>query len=70
MPPFGTHHTKMFIVFYSAAVRVVITTANFIEKDWIAMTQAVWFQDFPLRSADSPALTVFGGVRMLVYVSV
>ncbi|KAF3921241.1 hypothetical protein ABW21_db0205357 [Orbilia brochopaga] len=41
--PFGTHHTKMIILFYhDDTAEVVIHTANMIPWDWSNMTQAVW----------------------------
>lgn len=41
--PFGTHHTKMMIVFRrDQTAQVIITTANMIPIDWSIMTQAVW----------------------------
>jgi tyrosyl-DNA phosphodiesterase-1 len=40
---FGTHHTKMMILFFNDdTAQVVIHTANMIEFDWTNMTQAVW----------------------------
>ncbi|KAG8531790.1 uncharacterized protein KY384_003426 [Bacidia gigantensis] len=39
---FGTHHSKMIIYFrHDGLARVVITTGNFIERDW-RMSQAFW----------------------------
>ncbi|PVI04489.1 phospholipase D/nuclease, partial [Periconia macrospinosa] len=41
--PFGTHHTKMMILFRrDASAQVIIHTANMIPRDWGNMTQAVW----------------------------
>ncbi|EXJ92186.1 hypothetical protein A1O3_00736 [Capronia epimyces CBS 606.96] len=41
--PFGTHHSKMFILFtHDDLAQVVIHTANMLQKDWTNMTQAVW----------------------------
>ncbi|KAK0744142.1 tyrosyl-DNA phosphodiesterase-domain-containing protein [Schizothecium vesticola] len=41
--PFGTHHTKMLILFRrDATAQVVIHTANLIPHDWTNMTNAVW----------------------------
>lgn len=40
---FGTHHTKMAVLFHNdETVQVVIHTANLIPHDWRNMTQAVW----------------------------
>ena len=41
--PFGTHHTKMMILFrHDDAAQVVIHTANMIPQDWANLTQGVW----------------------------
>lgn len=41
--PFGTHHTKMIILFRrDDTAQVIIHTANMIPKDWTNMTNAVW----------------------------
>lgn len=46
---YGTHHSKIAIVFYRRGLRIVITTANFIEDDFTYRTQGVYVQDFPLK---------------------
>jgi tyrosyl-DNA phosphodiesterase-1 len=53
---FGTHHSKMMILFrHDDYVQVVIHTANMISKDWANMTQAVWRSPLlPLRTPLSP----------------
>ncbi|KAF1834030.1 phospholipase D/nuclease [Decorospora gaudefroyi] len=41
--PFGTHHSKMLILFrHDDTAQVIIHTANMIARDWTNMTQAVW----------------------------
>lgn len=41
--PFGTHHTKMLILFrHDDTAQIIIHTANMIYRDWANMTQAVW----------------------------
>ncbi|ORY65556.1 tyrosyl-DNA phosphodiesterase [Pseudomassariella vexata] len=40
---FGTHHTKMMVLFrHDDTAQVIIHTANMIAKDWTNMTNAVW----------------------------
>lgn len=40
---FGTHHSKMMILFrHDDTAQVIIHTANMIAKDWTNMTNAVW----------------------------
>eukprot|EP01031_Cornospumella_fuschlensis_P033048 gene33048-39978_t len=51
MERYGTHHSKIMLLFYSTGVRVVITTANFIPEDFTFRTQASYVQDFPLKEA-------------------
>jgi hypothetical protein len=48
---FGTHHNKILLVFYKSGVRVVITTANFIETDFTTKVQGIFVQDFPSKTA-------------------
>jgi tyrosyl-DNA phosphodiesterase-1 len=41
--PFGTHHSKMLILYrHDDTAQVIIHTANMIDRDWTNMTQAVW----------------------------
>nr|XP_056707143.1 tyrosyl-DNA phosphodiesterase 1 [Euleptes europaea] len=39
---FGTHHTKMMLLYYEEGLRVVIHTSNLIEDDWYQKTQGIW----------------------------
>lgn len=51
--PFGTHHSKMFVLFtHDDKAQVIIHTANMLDKDWSNMTQAIW---------QSPLLPKLGG---------
>ena len=54
---YGSHHTKMMIIFYSNGVRIAIGTANLIEGDWATKTQGFYVQDFPLLSHNSDHTT-------------
>lgn len=49
--PFGTHHTKMMVLFrHDDLAQVIIMTANFLAQDWV-MSQAVWKSPLlPLQS--------------------
>lgn len=50
--PFGTHHSKMFVLFtHDDQAQVIIHTANMLNKDWSNMTQAIW-QSPLLRRSD------------------
>lgn len=55
MDAFGTHHTKMMFLRYTDSLRVVILTANMIERDWAQKTQGLWISPlFPLLSDTEP----------------
>lgn len=51
---YGTHHSKMIVLFcHNDVAQVVITTGNFIEKDW-SMSQAFWCSpELPLAASTS-----------------
>ena len=49
LEPYGTHHTKLFILFYKAGIRVIVHTANLISCDIFNKAQGAWHQDFPLK---------------------
>lgn len=52
--PFGTHHSKMLVLFrHDDFAQVIIHTANMIARDWGNMTQAVWRS--PLLPLQNPA---------------
>ncbi|KAJ3106081.1 tyrosyl-DNA phosphodiesterase 1 [Phlyctochytrium planicorne] len=43
---YGTHHTKAMIIFYkNDTARVVIHTANLVQKDWGKKSQGCWVSD-------------------------
>uniref|UniRef100_A0A665WAR4 Tyrosyl-DNA phosphodiesterase 1 n=1 Tax=Echeneis naucrates TaxID=173247 RepID=A0A665WAR4_ECHNA len=39
---FGTHHTKMMLLWYEEGFRVIILTSNLIRADWYQKTQGMW----------------------------
>ncbi|GAV73409.1 FHA domain-containing protein/Tyr-DNA_phospho domain-containing protein/HIRAN domain-containing protein [Cephalotus follicularis] len=45
------HHPKVFVVQRDDSIRVIITSANLGAKQWNRVTNTVWWQDFPRRSA-------------------
>ncbi|KAI1775025.1 phospholipase D/nuclease [Hypoxylon cercidicola] len=52
--PFGTHHSKMLVLFrHDDTAQVIIHTANMIAKDWTNMTNGVW-QTPPLPLLQAP----------------
>lgn len=54
LEPFGTHHSKMMFLLYKEGLRIVITTANLIARDWDKKTQGVWISPlFPRLSESS-----------------
>jgi hypothetical protein len=44
LEPFGTHHSKFFILGYAREVRVIVITANNLYGDYYLMSDAVWAQ--------------------------
>lgn len=46
-PPYGTVHSKMFLLFFNTGCRVCIHTANMVECDWDHKTQGAYIRDFP-----------------------
>ncbi|XP_054626524.1 tyrosyl-DNA phosphodiesterase 1 isoform X1 [Dunckerocampus dactyliophorus] len=54
---FGTHHTKMMLLWYEEGFRVVILTSNLIRADWYQKTQGMWmsplFPRLPQGSSDT-----------------
>lgn len=53
IPTYGTHHTKMMLLKFPTGVRVVVLTANFVSTDVEDKSQGVWYQEFPLRKAET-----------------
>uniref|UniRef100_A0A3Q2ZCS4 Tyrosyl-DNA phosphodiesterase 1 n=1 Tax=Kryptolebias marmoratus TaxID=37003 RepID=A0A3Q2ZCS4_KRYMA len=54
---FGTHHTKMMLLWYEEGFRVIILTSNLIRADWYQKTQGMWMSPlFPrLPEGSSPS---------------
>lgn len=51
---FGTHHSKMMILFrHDDTAQVIIHTANMIAKDWTNLTNAVWKTPLLSKLTDS-----------------
>nr|XP_057934812.1 tyrosyl-DNA phosphodiesterase 1 isoform X2 [Doryrhamphus excisus]XP_057934813.1 tyrosyl-DNA phosphodiesterase 1 isoform X2 [Doryrhamphus excisus]XP_057934814.1 tyrosyl-DNA phosphodiesterase 1 isoform X2 [Doryrhamphus excisus]XP_057934815.1 tyrosyl-DNA phosphodiesterase 1 isoform X2 [Doryrhamphus excisus]XP_057934816.1 tyrosyl-DNA phosphodiesterase 1 isoform X2 [Doryrhamphus excisus]XP_057934817.1 tyrosyl-DNA phosphodiesterase 1 isoform X2 [Doryrhamphus excisus]XP_057934818.1 tyrosyl-DNA ph len=54
---FGTHHTKMMLLWYDEGFRVIILTSNLIRADWYQKTQGMWmsplFPRLPEGSSDT-----------------
>ncbi|XP_019188818.1 PREDICTED: uncharacterized protein LOC109183063 isoform X2 [Ipomoea nil] len=47
----GCHHPKLFLVQREDSIRVVITSANLVPRQWHGVTNTVWWQDFPRLSS-------------------
>ena len=52
---YGCMHSNFVLAFYDNGIRLCICTATFIFRDWQNMSNGVYVQDFPLKSATSPA---------------
>ncbi|XP_062091483.1 uncharacterized protein LOC133797557 isoform X2 [Humulus lupulus] len=46
----GCHHPKLFVLQRDDFLRVIITSANLVPTQWNAVTNTVWWQDFPRKS--------------------
>ncbi|XP_060117545.1 tyrosyl-DNA phosphodiesterase 1 isoform X2 [Heteronotia binoei] len=57
--PYGTHHTKMMLLYYEEGLRVVIHTANLTENEWDLKTQGLWLS--PLYPKLPPGTQEFAG---------
>ncbi|XP_030639833.1 tyrosyl-DNA phosphodiesterase 1 [Chanos chanos] len=52
---FGTHHTKMMLLWYLEGFRVIILTSNLIRADWYQKTQGLWMSPlYPRLPEGSP----------------
>uniref|UniRef100_A0A2P2JFV9 Tyrosyl-DNA phosphodiesterase n=1 Tax=Rhizophora mucronata TaxID=61149 RepID=A0A2P2JFV9_RHIMU len=45
------HHPKLFVLQREDSIRVIITSANLVANQWNNVTNTIWWQDFPARSA-------------------
>lgn len=45
------HHPKLLVLQREGSIRVIITSANLVEKQWNSVTNTIWWQDFPRRSS-------------------
>ncbi|XP_020599057.1 uncharacterized protein LOC110038531 isoform X2 [Phalaenopsis equestris] len=45
------HHPKLIVLQREDSVRVIVTSANLVSKQWNHITNTVWWQDFPRRDA-------------------
>ncbi|KAL3512030.1 hypothetical protein ACH5RR_024747 [Cinchona calisaya] len=52
------HHPKLFVLQREGSLRVVITSANLVARQWHNVTNTVWWQDFP-RSSVPDYLSLF-----------
>ncbi|KAL1364602.1 hypothetical protein AAHE18_03G228300 [Arachis hypogaea] len=51
------HHPKLIVLQREDNIRVIITSANLVEKQWNSVTNTIWWQDFPRAvSADFASL--------------
>ncbi|QCD84925.1 uncharacterized protein LOC114178827 isoform X1 [Vigna unguiculata] len=41
------HHPKLIVLQRKGSIRIVITSANLVEKQWNSVTNTIWWQDFP-----------------------
>ncbi|KAJ8478713.1 hypothetical protein OPV22_022440 [Ensete ventricosum] len=53
------HHPKLIILQRDESLRVIVTSANLVPKQWDYVTNTVWWQDFPRRT--TPNYSAFFG---------
>ncbi|XP_020111151.1 uncharacterized protein LOC109726127 [Ananas comosus] len=53
------HHPKLIVLQREDSIRVVVTSANLVSKQWNHVTNTVWWQDFPRRTSPNYS-TLFG----------
>ncbi|XP_042388370.1 uncharacterized protein LOC121980412 isoform X1 [Zingiber officinale] len=44
------HHPKLIVLQRDESLRVIVTSANLVPKQWDRITNTVWWQDFPCRA--------------------
>ncbi|KAK7899179.1 hypothetical protein WMY93_020032 [Mugilogobius chulae] len=70
---FGTHHTKMMLLWYEEGFRVIILTSNMIRADWYQKTQGMWmsplFPRLPKGSSNAGESPTFFKRDLLEYLS-
>ncbi|KAI1122439.1 tyrosyl-DNA phosphodiesterase [Nemania abortiva] len=61
---FGTHHSKMLILFkHDDTAQVIIHTANMIAKDWTNMTNGVWISpSLPKLQSPDQVAEIYGTI--------
>ncbi|KAK3144875.1 hypothetical protein QOZ80_4AG0319020 [Eleusine coracana subsp. coracana] len=45
------HHPKLIILQRSNSIRIIVTSANLVPRQWHLITNTVWWQDFPLKTS-------------------
>lgn len=45
------HHPKLIVLQREDSMRVIITSANLVPRQWHLITNTVWWQDFPCRTS-------------------
>ncbi|KAL2926029.1 Tyrosyl-DNA phosphodiesterase 1 [Bienertia sinuspersici] len=54
----GCHHPKLLVLQREQSMRVIITSANLVAKQWQSVTNTIWWQDFP-RSKSPDCTSLF-----------
>uniref|UniRef100_A0A803MI34 HIRAN domain-containing protein n=1 Tax=Chenopodium quinoa TaxID=63459 RepID=A0A803MI34_CHEQI len=47
----GCHHPKLLVLQREDSMRVIITSANLVAKQWQSVTNTIWWQDFPHKKS-------------------
>lgn len=59
---FGCYHPKLMLLKFNDVLRVVVSSANLLEIDWLELGQVIWFQDFPKNINNESETNDFGSM--------
>ncbi|GJN27745.1 hypothetical protein PR202_gb15792 [Eleusine coracana subsp. coracana] len=45
------HHPKLIMLQRNNSIRIIVTSANLVPRQWHLITNTVWWQDFPLKTS-------------------
>lgn len=58
--PYGTHHTKMMLLFYNDdSMKLIIHTANLIQRDWTDKCQGLFISPLLFKKKAGQIASVF-----------
>lgn len=67
VPPFASHHSKVFVLFFNdGAAQIIVHTANIVPVEWENVTQMVWRSPL-LRALSHSSADTEGGQSLPVF---